>query len=227
MVHQFDLKFLGHVCCCCVHGPYKYLWNLMIFRHCISYYVSSVLAQNSYLHFLKFHKTRRFYLIDLKFIGNTEISLGNPFVRKPRRVNPEIYFKSRNIFQIQKYISNPEIYFKSRKYISNPEIYFKSGNIFQIRKYISNPEIYFRSGNIFQIRKYISDPEIYFKSGNIFQIRKYISDPEIYFKSGNIFQIQKYISNPEIYFKSRNIFQIRKYISNPEIISNPQSLSIA
>ena len=31
--------------------------------------------------------------------------------------------QSRNIFQIQKYISNPEIYFKIQKYISNPDIF--------------------------------------------------------------------------------------------------------
>ena len=55
-------------------------------------------------------------------------------VRKPRRVNPEIYFKSRNIF------SNPEIYFQIQKYI------FKSRNIF------SNPDIYFKS-------RYISPPD--------------------------------------------------------------------
>ena len=88
------------------------------------------------------------------------------YVRKPRRVHLKIFFKSGNIFQIQKYISNPEIYFifQIQKYIFS--IVRFSRNIFQIQKYIS----FFKSRNIF----HFSNPEIYF----IFQIQKYISNTE-------------------------------------------------
>ena len=67
---------------------------------------------------------------------NEKISMDNKCIGLSKRLRPYLTEaekgQSRNIFQIRKYISNPEIYFKSGNIISNPEIYFKSRNIFQI-----------------------------------------------------------------------------------------------
>ena len=80
-----------------------------------------------------------FYFITIYLKKKEFIFFSIVHLRKPRRVNLKIFFKSENIFQIQKYISNPETYFiQIQKYISNPEI------LFQIQIYIS----FFESRNI-------------------------------------------------------------------------------
>ena len=51
---------------------------------------------------------------------------------------------------IQKYISNPQIYFKSsiKKFFKSRNIFQIHKYIFQIQRSFSNPEIYFKSGNV-------------------------------------------------------------------------------